>query len=87
MTLRNKTHKSKKKGVEARMKIKEVGKPGFRYRIDFERPDAELVAAFGALMEQTGCLTGNVGDCLGRNAAGQARRPGLDDILKQKGIH
>ena len=63
------------------MAIKEVGKPGFRYRTDFERPDAKIIEAFRELMDQTGCLTGNVGDCLGRTAAMnsqiQALKPGL----------
>jgi len=39
--------------------IEEIGKPGFRYRTDFERPDSDLVDAYKELMEQTGCLTGN----------------------------
>ena len=63
------------------MTIKEVGKPGFRYRTDFERPDAKIIEAFRELMDQTGCLTGNVGDCLGRtvamNSQIQALKPGL----------
>ena len=63
------------------MSIKEVGKPGFRYRTDFERPDAKIIEAFWELMDQTGCLTGNVGDCLGRtvamNSQIQALKPGL----------
>jgi 4-hydroxy-4-methyl-2-oxoglutarate aldolase len=46
-----------------------VGKPGFRYATDFERPAAELIRSFQELINQTGCLTGNVGDCLGRMAA------------------
>lgn len=51
------------------MTIKEIGKPGFRYRTDYERPDENLIQSFKDLMDQTGCLTGNVGDCLGRCAA------------------
>jgi regulator of RNase E activity RraA len=46
-----------------------VGKPGFRYVPDFERPPAGIVRAFKDLMQQTGCLTGNVGDSIGRDAA------------------
>jgi 4-hydroxy-4-methyl-2-oxoglutarate aldolase len=46
-----------------------VGKPGFRYAIDFERPPAEIIKAFKDLIQQTGCLTGNVGDSIGRDAA------------------
>jgi RraA family protein len=56
-----------------------VGKPGFRYATDFERPPAEIVKAFKDLIQQTGCLTGNVGDCIGRDAAmqGEIRNIGL----------
>jgi len=46
-----------------------IGKPGFRYATDFERPPAEVIAGFEKLIQQTGCLTGNVGDCIGRDAA------------------
>ncbi len=46
-----------------------IGKPGFRYAKDFERPPAELVREFQKVIEKTGCLTGNVGDCIGRDAA------------------
>jgi 4-hydroxy-4-methyl-2-oxoglutarate aldolase len=46
-----------------------VGKPGFRYATDFERPPAEIVREFQKGIEKTGCLTGNVGDCIGRDAA------------------
>jgi hypothetical protein len=51
------------------MVFKEIGKPGFRYRTDFKRSEPHLIDAFKGLMDQTGCLTGNVGDCLGRSAA------------------
>ena len=51
------------------MAFKEIGKPGFRYRADFKGPGADLIEAYKDLMNQTGCLTGNVGDCLGRMAA------------------
>ncbi len=67
------------------MSIEEVGKPGFRYRTDFERPDEALVQAFKDLMAQTGCLTGNVGDCLGRNAAMNPRIKPLKAGLKVVG--
>ena len=67
------------------MTSKEVGKPGFRYRTDFERPDETLVQAFKDLMDQTGCLTGNVGDCLGRNAAMNSRVKVLSDGMKVVG--
>jgi RraA family protein len=67
------------------MAIKEVGKPGFRYRTDFERPHRDLVQAFKDLMEQTGCLTGNVGDCLGRNAAMNPRIKTLKEGMKVVG--
>lgn len=46
-----------------------IGKLGFRYATDFERPSEEVICGFQGLMERTGCLTGNVGDCVGRTAA------------------
>ena len=64
------------------MAIQEIGKPGFRYRTDFERPHDDLVFAFKELMDQTGCLTGNVGDCLGRNAAMNSRLKPLKEGMK-----
>ena len=45
------------------MSASEIGKPGFRYRTDFERPAPELIESYRDLMNKTGCLTGNVGDC------------------------
>ncbi len=51
------------------MRIEEVGREGFRYRTDFERPAESLIQSYRDLMSRTGCLTGNVGDCLGRVAA------------------
>lgn len=51
------------------MNATEVGKPGFRYRTDIERPDAKLIESYRELMQKTGCLTGNVGDSIGRAAA------------------
>jgi len=67
------------------MAIKEIGKPGFRYRTDFVRPDSGLVDAYKDLMDQTGCLTGNVGDCLGRAAAMDSRIEGLSHGMKVVG--
>ena len=64
------------------MTIKEIGKPGFRYRTDFERPDDEIITSFKELMDQTGCLTGNVGDCLGRTAAMNSRIQSLSNGSK-----
>jgi len=59
------------------MTIREIGKPGFRYKTDFERPEPSITEAFKKLMDQTGCLTGNVGDCLGRGAGMNSRIKGL----------
>ena len=67
------------------MTIKEFGKPGFRYRTGFGRPDEEIISAFKELMDQTGCLTGNVGDCLGRTAAMNSRIQPLSNGLKLVG--
>jgi len=67
------------------MKVKEVGEPGFRYRTDFERPQANVIKAFKDLMDETGCLTGNVGDCLGRGAAMDSRIKGLSPRMKVAG--
>lgn len=67
------------------MAIREVGKPGFRYRTDYERPDENLIQSFKDLMDQTGCLTGNVGDCLGRGAAMNSRIHALSPGLKLVG--
>jgi RraA family protein len=64
------------------MEIQEVGKPGFRYRTDFERPDEKLVAAYRDLMNKTGCLTGNVGDCIGRSAGMDSRIRNLAGGMK-----
>ena len=74
----NQTRRSEKK----EMTIQEIGKPGFRYRTDFERPHGNLVQSFKDLMEQTGCLTGNVGDCLGRNAAMNSRLKSLKEGIR-----
>ena len=67
------------------MTIKEIGNPGFRYRTEFERPDDEVINAFKELMDQTGCLTGNVGDCLGRTAAMNSHIQPLSNGLKLVG--
>ncbi len=67
------------------MKVKEIGQPGFRYKTDFERPEPSVVEAFRELMDQTGCLTGNVGDCLGRGAAMDSRIKGLSHGMKLVG--
>ena len=67
------------------MEIREIGKPGFRYRTDYERPDDNLIQSFKELMDQTGCLTGNVGDCLGRCAAMNSRIHALSPGLKLVG--
>ena len=67
------------------MKIEEIGKPGFRYKTDFKRPDSGILDAFKSLMKQTGCLTGNVGDCLGRTAAMGSQIKGLSPGMKLVG--
>ena len=67
------------------MAIEEIGKPGFRYRTDFKRPGSDLIDAYKVLMDQTGCLTGNVGDCLGRMAAMDSRIKGLSQGMKVVG--
>ena len=63
------------------MTIKTVGKPGFRMRTDFERPEQNTIQAYQDLMTRTGCLTGNVGDCLGRTAAMNAHIQSLSPGL------
>jgi RraA family protein len=55
------------------MSAQEIGKPGFRYKAAIDRPATHLVKPYRDLMNKTGCLTGNVGDCLGRGAAMDAR--------------
>jgi RraA family protein len=67
------------------MKTEEIGKPGFRYKADFKRPEPRLIEAYTDLMQQTGCLTGNVGDCLGRAAAMDSRIKGLSPGMKLVG--
>jgi RraA family protein len=64
------------------MSTQEIGKPGFRYRVDFERPASDLIEPYRALMTKTGCLTGNVGDCLGRTSAMEARIKSLAAGMK-----
>lgn len=67
------------------MRIEETGIPGFRYRTDFKRPAPELIDAYKDLMDQTGCLTGNVGDCLGRMAAMDSRVKALSQGMRVVG--
>ncbi len=62
-----------------------VGKIGFRYATDFERPPEEVIRSFRELMEKTGCLTGNVGDCVGRAAAMSAEIRSLSPGMKVVG--
>ena len=64
------------------MSTQEIGKPGFRYRVDFDRPATHLIEPYQDLMTKTGCLTGNVGDCLGRAAAMDARIKSLAAGMK-----
>jgi len=67
------------------MDIEEIGKVGFRYKTDFKRPEPHLIDPVKGLMDQTGCLTGNVGDCLGRGAAMDSRIKGLAQGMKLVG--
>lgn len=67
------------------MSTQEVGKPGFRYREEFARPADRMVESYRDLMKQTGCLTGNVGDCLGRAAAVEAGIKNLANGMKVVG--
>lgn len=64
------------------MSAQEIGKPGFRYRVDFDRPEKQLIDPYRDLMNKTGCLTGNVGDCIGRAAAMDARIKNLVEGMK-----
>jgi RraA family protein len=64
------------------MSKQEIGKPGFRYQTGFERPAENLIASYRDLMKKTGCLTGNVGDCLGRVAAMDSRVKSLAEGMK-----
>jgi len=64
------------------MSMQEIGKPGFRYKTDFERPAANVISPYRELMNKTGCLTGNVGDCIGRAAAMDARIKNLAAGMK-----
>jgi RraA family protein len=64
------------------MNVQEIGKPGFRYKTEFERPAANVIAPFRELMNKTGCLTGNVGDCIGRAAAMDSRIKSLSAGMK-----
>ena len=67
------------------MESKIVGKPGFRYKTDIERPSEKLIESYRDLMNKTGCLTGNVGDCLGRAVAMRSRIKNLKNGLKVVG--
>jgi RraA family protein len=67
------------------MRVREVGEPGFRYKTDFERPQESTIKSFRNLINETGCLTGNVGDCLGRGAAMDSRIKGLSPGMKVVG--
>ena len=67
------------------MSFQEIGKPGFRFKTDFERPPAKVVELYRNLMNETGCLTGNVGDCIGRCAAMDARVQSLAPGMKLVG--
>jgi len=64
------------------MSVQEIGKPGFRFKTDFERPAANIIAPYRELMNKTGCLTGNVGDCIGRAAGMDARVKSLAAGMK-----
>lgn len=67
------------------MSMQEIGKPGFRYKTDFDRPAANVIEPYRNLMGKTGCLTGNVGDCIGRAAAMDARIRNLTEGMKVVG--
>jgi RraA family protein len=67
------------------MSTQEIGKPGFRYRVDFDRPGKQVIEPYRNLMNKTGCLTGNVGDCIGRAAAMDARIKNLAEGMKVVG--
>lgn len=62
-----------------------VGKPGFRYKTEIERPEKKLVESYQDLMNKTGCLTGNIGDCLGRAVAVNSRIKNLSNGMKVVG--
>jgi len=64
------------------MSTQEIGKPGFRYRADFDRPATHLIEPYRDVMKKTGCLTGNVGDCIGRTAAMDSRIKSLSYGMK-----
>jgi regulator of RNase E activity RraA len=64
------------------MSAKEIGKPGFRYKTDIKRPTKKVIDSYRELMDKTGCLTGNVGDCLGRGAAMNSRVQSLSPGMK-----
>ena len=59
-----------------------IGKIGFRYATDFDRLPEEVIRSYQELLEKTGCLTGNVGDCVGRAAAMAAEVRSLSAGMK-----
>ncbi len=61
---------------------KKTGKPGFRYINTFDRPEKWILEDYHALMDQTGCLTGNVGDALGRRTAMKSHIKPLAEGMK-----
>jgi RraA family protein len=65
--------------------LQEIGRPGFRFRTGFDRPAADLIEPYRKLMKKTGCLTGNVGDCIGRASAMDARIKNLAEGMKTVG--
>ena len=64
------------------MSTQEIGKPGFRYQADFDRPATHLIEPYRNVMKKAGCLTGNVVDCIGRAAAMDSRIKSLADGMK-----
>lgn len=64
------------------MSAQVIGRPGFRYNTDVERPAEHVIAPYRDLMNKTGCLTGNVGDCIGRAAAVDSRVKSLNTGMK-----
>lgn len=64
------------------MGVQEIGKPGFRYRTEFDRPADDLLERYRSLMKRTGCLTGNVDDCIGRAASMDSRIKNLANGMK-----
>lgn len=67
------------------MKPQVIGKPGFRYKTEIERPSEKLIEQYRDLMNKTGCLTGNAGDSLGRAVAMRSRVKSLSNGMKLVG--